>query len=149
MCCAPRATARSPSCTPSPAKACASIRRSSSSRRLGRRRSQEDQMTAADLALFLIGTFVAAFVSGLSGFAYALVSLAFWIWLFPLAELTPLVLFGAVVSQAVAVPSVWRTVDWPTLWPMLGASLVFLPLGVWLIAHIDLDLFRLSFGLLL
>ena len=106
-------------------------------------------MTPGDYVVFLAGTFVAAFVSGLSGFAYALVSLAFWIWLFPLAEATPLVLFGAVVSQAVAVPSVWRTVDWPTLWPMLGASLVCLPLGVWLIAHTDLDLFRLSFGLLL
>jgi len=106
-------------------------------------------MTPGDYVVFLAGAFVAAFVSGLSGFAYALVSLAFWIWLFPLAEATPLVLFGAVVSQAVAVPSVWRTVDWPTLWPMLGASLLGLPLGVWLIARTDLDVFRLSFGLLL
>lgn len=106
-------------------------------------------MTPGDYVVFLAGAFVAAFVSGLSGFAYALVSIAFWIWLFPLAEVTPLVLFGAVVSQCVAVPSVWRTVDWPTLWPMLGASLVCLPLGVWLIARTDLDVFRLSFGLLL
>ncbi len=106
-------------------------------------------MSPTDLVVFLAGTFVAAFVSGLSGFAYALVSIAFWVWLFPLSELTPRVLFGAVISQCVAVPSVWRTVDWPTLWPMLGASLLGLPLGVWLIAHTDLQLFRLSFGVLL
>lgn len=106
-------------------------------------------MTPGDHVVFLVGAFIAAFVSGLSGFAYALVSIAFWVWLFPLSELTPLVLFGAVISQCVAVPTVWRTVDWPTLFPMLGASLVCLPLGVWLIAYTDLELFRLSFGLLL
>ncbi|MGE0425767.1 MAG: sulfite exporter TauE/SafE family protein [Reyranellaceae bacterium] len=106
-------------------------------------------MTPGDHVVFLAGAFIAAFVSGLSGFAYALVSIAFWVWLFPLSELTPLVLFGAVISQCVAVPTVWRTVDWPTLFPMLGASLVCLPLGVWLIAYTDLELFRLSFGLLL
>ena len=54
-------------------------------------------MTPGDYVVFLAGAFVAAFVSGLSGFAYALVSLAFWIWLFPLAEATPLVLFLSLI----------------------------------------------------
>lgn len=106
-------------------------------------------MPAPDLILLLAGAIVAAFVSGLSGFAFGLVSLSFWIWRFPLAELAAMVVFGSLVAQITAIPGVWRHIEWRLLLPFVGGASLGLPLGTWLIAHVDLGLFRLGVGLLL
>lgn len=102
-----------------------------------------------DLIFLLAGAIVAAFVSGLSGFAFGLVSLSFWIWRFPLAELAAMVVFGSLVSQVTAIPSVLRHLDLRLLLPFVAGAVPGLPLGTWLIAHVELGLFRLCVGLLL
>lgn len=106
-------------------------------------------MAATDLIVLLAGAIAAAFVSGLSGFAFALVSLSFWIWRFPLAELAAMVVFGSLVSQATAMPSVLRDVEPKLVASYIAGAIVGLPIGTLLIAHIDLGLFRLFVGLLL
>lgn len=106
-------------------------------------------MTTPELAIFLVGTVVGAFVSGLSGFAFGLVTLAVWVWLLPLAELTPLVLFGSLGAQLVAIPRVWPEADWQRLRPMLAIAVLGVPLGVLLIPYVSLESFRIAFGVLL
>ena len=106
-------------------------------------------MPAVDLIILLAGAIVAAFVSGLSGFAFGLVSLSFWIWRFPLAELVAMVVFGSLVSQATAIPSVLRHLEPRLLLPFVVGAVPGLPIGTVLIAHVDVGLFRLSVGLLL
>ena len=106
-------------------------------------------MTTIDLIVLLAGALVAAFVSGLSGFAFALVSLSFWIWRFPLAELSAIVVFGSLVSQATAMPGVLRHVQARLLLPFIGGAVFGLPLGTILIAHVNQGAFRLGVGLLL
>ncbi len=106
-------------------------------------------MASIDLIFLVVGALVAAFVSGLSGFAFGLVSLSFWIWRFPLAEVSALVIFGSLVSQATAMPSVLRHLDVKLLTPFILGAIVGLPMGTVLIAHIDLGWFRLGVGLLL
>ena len=106
-------------------------------------------MTPPDLVLFLAGTFAGAFVSGLSGFAFGLVTLAIWVWLIPLPELTPLVLFGSLAAQLVAIPKVLPHADWHRLRPLLICAVVGVPIGVLLIPHVALDHFRIGFGALL
>jgi len=106
-------------------------------------------MATLDLIVLFVGAIVAAFVSGLSGFAFALVSLSFWIWRFPLTELSALVIFGSLVSQATAMPTVLRHLDMKLLAPFIVGAIFGLPVGTVLIAHVDLGLFRLGVGLLL
>jgi uncharacterized membrane protein YfcA len=106
-------------------------------------------MPAIDLILLLAGATVAAFVSGLSGFAFALVSLSFWIWRFPLAELAAMVVFGSLVSQATAMPGVLRHLEPRLLLPFVAGAVFGLPVGTLLIGHVDLGAFRLGVGLLL
>ena len=106
-------------------------------------------MPLLDLIVLLAGAIVAAFVSGLSGFAFGLVSLSFWIWRFGLAELAAMVVFGSLVAQITAIPGVIRHVEWRLLLPFVGGAIIGLPLGTWLIAHVDIGAFRLGVGLLL
>jgi uncharacterized membrane protein YfcA len=106
-------------------------------------------MPPADLALLLAGAFAGAFVSGLSGFAFGLVALTVWVWLLPLPELTPLVLFGSLAAQAMAIRHLLPQADWRLLRPMLVAAVIGVPVGVMLIAHVDLSVFRIAFGGLL
>lgn len=116
---------------------------------LSRKRERLRAMPMLDLILLLVGALVAAFVSGLSGFAFGLVSLSFWIWRFPLAELAALVVFGSLVAQITAIPGVLRHVELRLLLPFILGAIFGLPLGTWLIAHVDLGVFRLGVGLLL
>jgi hypothetical protein len=106
-------------------------------------------MPALDLIILLAGAVVAAFVSGLSGFAFGLVSLSFWIWRFPLAELAAMVVFGSLVSQITAIPSVLRNLEPKLLLPFIVGAVPGLPIGTVLIAYVDVGLFRLGVGLLL
>jgi uncharacterized membrane protein YfcA len=106
-------------------------------------------MSAIDLILLLAGAIVAAFVSGLSGFAFGLVSLSFWIWRFPLAELAAMVVFGSLVAQATAMPGALRHVQLDLLLPFIAGAVFGLPVGVLLIAWVDLGAFRLGVGLVM
>lgn len=106
-------------------------------------------MPLADLIILLAGGVVAAFVSGLSGFAFALVSLSFWIWRFPLAESSAMVVFGSLVSQATAMPGILRHVELRLLAPFVAGAVFGLPVGTLLIAQVDVGLFRLGVGILL
>jgi uncharacterized membrane protein YfcA len=106
-------------------------------------------MPPVDLALLLAGAFAGAFVSGVSGFAFGLVTLTVWVWLLPLPELTPLVLFGSLAAQVMAIRHVLPHADWRLLRPMLVAAAIGVPAGVMTIALVDLAVFRIAFGALL
>jgi uncharacterized membrane protein YfcA len=106
-------------------------------------------LPGADLWLLLGGALLASFVSGLSGFAFGLVSLSIWVWLLPLPELTPLLLFGSLAAQAMAIPRLLPEAQWSILRPMMLAAAIGVPLGVLALPHISMPLFRVGFGGLL
>jgi len=106
-------------------------------------------MPVTDLLLLLCGGILASFVSGLSGFAFGLVSLSIWVWLLPLMELTPLLLFGSLAAQFMTIPRLLPYADWQLLRPMLVAALIGVPIGVLLLPHIPMPAFRVGFGGLL
>ena len=43
--------------------------------------------------IFIIGACLAAFVQGLTGFAFALIAMSFWVWVLPPQISAPLVVF--------------------------------------------------------
>src|SRR3954451_21478628 len=50
-----------------------------------------DDLHALDLALFAIGTFAAAFVTGLAGFAFAMAAAAVWLHFLAPSQAAPLI----------------------------------------------------------
>jgi uncharacterized protein len=64
-----------------------------------------DGLPTLDLALFAAGAFAAAFVTGIAGFAFAVVAAAVWLHVLPPVEAAALiVVFGRIVQGW----SVWK-----------------------------------------
>lgn len=99
--------------------------------------------------LLALGAAVAGFVQGLSGFAFSMVAMSFWVWGIAPQVAAVMAVFGSLCGQIVAAVSARRPLRLPVLAPFVAGGLVGVPIGVWLLPRVDADLFRLAFGLLL
>lgn len=101
------------------------------------------------LALVVIGAAAAGFVQGLSGFGFSLVAMSFWAW-----GLTPqlaavLAAAGAFTGQLFAALTTRRRFETALLWPYLAGGIAGMPLGIWLLPRLDVDLLRAFVGTVL
>lgn len=101
------------------------------------------------IAIVVLGAVSAGFVQGLSGFAFGLVAMSFWAWVIDPKLAAVLAVTGAFTGQVVAAFSVRRTFDRATLAPFLLGGLAGIPIGIVLLPHLDMDLFKLLLGTLL
>ena len=70
-------------------------------------------------ALFLVATFAASLVAGLSGFAFGLIAAAAWLhFLTPIQTATLIIAFGLLV-QGISVWKLRNALDWRRLWPFV------------------------------
>ena len=104
-------------------------------------------MITWDAQLSVAGVmFVAAFVSGLAGFAFALIALGLLFLLVPPLVAVPLVLAGSLVAQVISLYVLREGVQWPRLWPFVGGGLLGIPLGAEALRGLDPAGFRLGLG---
>ena len=105
--------------------------------------------TTFEIPVFLIATFVGAFVAGLSGFAFGLVAASLWLYILsPLQSATLIVAFGLIVQGY----SVWKlrnALDWQKLWPFIVGAALGVPAGVTLLTWSDPRNVRLAVGIVL
>lgn len=104
---------------------------------------------AGDIALVVLGALTGGIVNGLTGTAYALVAMSFWLYAMPPTFAAPLVCLCAVGGHLQALPQIWHGVRWPRLWPFLVAGLVGVPLGTMLLEQLKPDPLKLGLGCLL
>jgi uncharacterized membrane protein YfcA len=99
--------------------------------------------------LFLGGTFFAALVAGLGGFAFGVVAAGIWLYILtPLQTATLIMGLGLVVQGY----SVWKLRDalsWSRLVPLLIGTAFGVPLGVFALRHADPRYLRLCVGVVL
>lgn len=102
-----------------------------------------------DAWLIVVGAASAGFVQGLSGFGFGLVSMSFWAWgLEPRLALV-LATVGGFSGQLLAAWRVRPGFDLPRLAPFLLGGLCGIPLGVWVLPHLDVLRLRACLGALL
>jgi uncharacterized membrane protein YfcA len=99
--------------------------------------------------LLIAGAATAGFVQGLSGFAFGMVAMSFWVWGIDPRIAGVLTVFGGLTGQIVAAVSMRRPLQLVVLWPYLLGGLFGIPLGVLVLRLIDPLLFKAAFGLLL
>jgi uncharacterized membrane protein YfcA len=97
----------------------------------------------------VLGAMVAGFVQGLSGSSFGLVSMSFWVWVLEPRLAATLAVFGSLFGQLLAAASVRRGFHWPQLLPFVLGGLAGIPIGVWLLPHLDMVWFKLILGVLL
>lgn len=102
-----------------------------------------------DMLVVAVGALIAGFVNGVTGTAYALAAMGFWLHAMPPTFAAPLVALCAVGGHLQALPSIWRGVRWPRLWPFLACGLLGVPIGTILLKQVEPDPLKLGVGLLL
>src|SRR5690349_19295260 len=88
-----------------------------------------DGLQTLDIALFTAGTFAAAFVTGLAGFAFGIVAAAIWLHVLPPAQTTPLIVGFALIVQGVSVWKLRHAIKLARIWSFPLGSAVGVPLG--------------------
>jgi uncharacterized membrane protein YfcA len=102
-----------------------------------------------DMAVFLLGTFAASLVAGLSGFAFGLVAAAVWLYILPpLQSATLIIVFGLLV-QGYAVWKLRHSLDWKKLAPLVLGAAFGVPIGVFVVSHANPHYVRAGVGAIL
>ncbi len=95
------------------------------------------------------GGVAAGFIQGLSGFAYALVATAIWVWLVEPQMLVPLVLCSSLIGQVASSHAIGSHFKLARAAPFLIGGAVGVPIGVATFHQINEDAFRFGVGLIL
>jgi uncharacterized membrane protein YfcA len=102
-----------------------------------------------NLGIFLGGTFLAALVTGVAGFAFALVASAVWLHvLTPLQAATLIVGYGLLV-QGYALWKLRRALNVRLLWPFLAGGALGVPIGASILGWADPEHMRAGIGAIL
>jgi len=102
-----------------------------------------------DLALFFLGTFAAAFVTGLAGFAFGIVAAAVWLHFLPPAEAAALIVAFGLIVQGVSVWKLRAAVKLGRILPFVLGSAIGVPLGAELLRWAPAATIRMTVGGLL
>lgn len=94
----------------------------------------------------VLGTCLAGFVQGLSGFAFGLVAMSVWVWSIEPLLAGPMVVFGSVIGQLLGISSLRRSFDLIRAAPFILGGVLGVPIGVFLLRYVDARLFRGGVG---
>jgi uncharacterized membrane protein YfcA len=88
-------------------------------------------------------------VQGLSGFGFAMTSVALWAWVLDPRLTATLGVFGALAGQVFTMISTRRGFGWRAVLPFLLGALAGLPVGLWLLPHMDIPTYKAALGAIL
>ncbi|MEP1442880.1 MAG: sulfite exporter TauE/SafE family protein [Hyphomicrobiales bacterium] len=94
-------------------------------------------MTTEVLVFLLAGAVAGGFINGLAGTGTALFTLGFWLQAIPPFEAVAMVLVISVVSGIQGMVLVWKTIRWPRLIRFTLPALLAMPIGFYLLDHIE------------
>lgn len=102
-----------------------------------------------DLAIFLAGAFLAAFVTGLAGFAFGMVAAAIWLHALTPMQAMVLMVAYAFLVQSYAVWKLRRALHFNRLLPFIAGSAVGIPAGIVVLRWASPAELRIAVGVLL
>jgi uncharacterized membrane protein YfcA len=108
-----------------------------------------DFSMSLQLTVFLIGTFVAAFVTGLAGFAFGLVAAAIWLHALTPVQTASLIVGYALIVQGYAVWKLRRVIKLPRLLPFVLGSAAGIPAGLLVLKWVPAAHLKIAVGVLL
>lgn len=98
--------------------------------------------------VFIFGAVIAGFVQGLTGFAFGLVAMSFWVWALAPQLAAPLVVFASLWSHIISLSSEKKSYhfDKALVLPYILAGLIGVPIGTWLLDRVEPEIFKLVLG---
>lgn len=100
--------------------------------------------------IFILGACLAGFVQGLTGFAFALIAMSFWVWILPPQVSAPLVVFASLWCHIISLTKE-QTIhfDRSLVFVYIIAGLIGVPLGTFLLHIVNAEIFKLLLGIFL
>jgi uncharacterized membrane protein YfcA len=102
-----------------------------------------------DLAIFLCGTLVAAFVTALAGFAFGMIAAAVWLYALAPQQVSALIAAYALLVQGYAVWKLRHLLDVHRLMPFILGSAAGIPIGILALRWASAAQFRFGVGAIL
>lgn len=100
--------------------------------------------------IFILGAGLAGFVQGLTGFAFALIAMSFWVWILPPQVSAPLVVFASLWCHLISLSKEQKHhFNQSLVLPYILAGLIGVPLGTYLLDLVNAHLFKLILGIFL
>ena len=90
-----------------------------------------------EVALLCAGAAIGGAIFGVIGFAYGVVMSLFIHHAFAAPDVVFIVVGGALVLNLGLLPRFWREIRWRAALPYLAGATLGLPIGLWLLAHVD------------
>jgi uncharacterized membrane protein YfcA len=103
--------------------------------------------SVATMGVTAVIVFVAALVSSIAGFAFSAIAgyaLAY-LQVDPLQAVQSIVVWST-ASQLYAVWKIRAAIRWQPLWPLIASGIATVPLGVWLLQHVDPAVYAAGLG---
>ena len=103
-------------------------------------------MELAQAAFLVAGALAGGIVNGLTGFGTAITALGIWVYAIPPTDASSLSIICSTVSQTQNLHLIWRSIEWKRVLFFVIPGLFGVPLGTFLLPHIDPRLFKLGLG---
>jgi len=103
-------------------------------------------MGSEQVVVVFAGALAGGIVNGLTGFGTALTVLGIWLYAIPATVAATLVILCSVASQLQTLPMIWRTILWHRVLIFVVPGILGVPIGTFLLPHIDPRLFRIGVG---
>lgn len=104
------------------------------------------ELPLESLLLLVTAAFAGGIAAGVIGFGTGAVVVSVWLHLLQPVVAVPLMALCAMPGQLQIVRVVWKHLNWKRLAPLLGATLLSVPLGIWLLLRADPAVFRVVVG---
>jgi hypothetical protein len=108
-----------------------------------------DHTSPFALAIFLVGTTTASFVTSLTGFAFGLIAAAIWLYALTPVQATTLIVAYGLLVQGYAVWKLRHSINLSRLTPLIIGSAIGVPFGILLLRWVPSAVLRAAIGLLL
>jgi uncharacterized membrane protein YfcA len=106
-------------------------------------------MGLEQIIIVLAGALAGGLVNGLTGFGTALTAVGLWLYALPPTAVSSLAIICAAIAQLQTLPMIWPTIRWQRVLPLLVPGLFGVPLGTFLLPHIEPKFFKIGIGIFL
>lgn len=106
-------------------------------------------MGLEQVIIVFAGALAGGLVNGLTGFGTALTAVGPWLYVLPPPVVSSLAIICAAVAQLQTLPMIWPAIRWQLVLPLLIPGLIGVPLGTFLVPHIEPQYFKAGIGLFL
>ncbi|HEX4410865.1 MAG TPA: sulfite exporter TauE/SafE family protein [Xanthobacteraceae bacterium] len=106
-------------------------------------------MGVEQIALVFAGALAGGIVNGLTGFGTAITAMGLWLYAVPPTVAASLAVICSSISQLQTLHLIWRHILWRRLLAFIIPGMLGVPIGTFILPHIQPNLFRLGIGLFL